>query len=39
MRVYIYFSGDDVYKVLKVELDHMVEERGGLGEARQMRRN
>ena len=26
-------------KVFKVELDHMVEEQDGLGEARQLRRN
>ena len=39
MRVYIYFSGDEVYEVLKVVLGHMLEEQGGLADARQPRRN
>ena len=38
-RIYIYFSGDDVDEVLKVELDHMVEEQYGSGEAIHLRRN
>ena len=39
LRVYIYFSGDDIDEVFKVDLDHMVEEKDGLAEARQPRRN
>ena len=39
MRVYTYCSGDDVGEVLKVELDHIVEEQDGMVEARQLRRN
>ena len=39
MKVYIYFSGDDMDEVLKVELYQMVEEKDGLSEARQTRRN
>ena len=39
VRVYIYFYGDEVYEVLKVKLDQIVEEKDGLEEARQLRRN
>ena len=39
VRVYIYYSGDDVDEVLKVELYHMVEDQDGLGETRQLRGN
>ena len=39
VRVYIYFSSDEVDKVLKVDYHHMVEEQYGLGEARKLRRN
>ena len=39
VRVYIYLSGDEVDEVLKVELDQMVEEKYGPGEARQLRTN
>ena len=39
LRVYINCSVDDVDKVFKVELDHMLEEQYGSGEARQLRRN
>ena len=38
-RVYIYCSGDQVGEVLKVALEQMAEEKDGLGEARQERRN
>ena len=31
VRVYIYFSGDKVDEVLKVELYQMIEEQDGLG--------
>ena len=39
MRVYIYYSGDDMDEVLKVELDKMVEDQDCLAEARQLIRN
>ena len=39
LRVYIYFSGDDMDEVFKVDLEHMVEEKDGLAEARQLKRN
>ena len=38
MRVYIYSYADDMDNVLKVELDHMVEDQDVLGEARKLRR-
>ena len=39
VRVYIYWYGDDVDDILKVELDQMVEEKDDLEEARHLRRN
>ena len=36
---YIYCSGDEVYEVLKLELDQILEEQDGPGEAIQTRRN
>ena len=39
MRFYKYCSDDEVYEVLKVELEQMVEEQDGLVKARQLRRN
>ena len=39
LGVYIYCSIDEVDEVLKVDLDHIVEDLDGLSEARQMRRN
>ena len=39
MGVCIYCSVDEVYEVLKEELDQIVEDQDGLGEARQLRRN
>ena len=39
VRVYIYWYGDDMDEGFKVELDQMVEDQDGLGEAIQPRRN
>ena len=39
VRVYIYFSSDEVHEVFMVELYHMVEEKDGLVEARKLRSN
>ena len=39
VRVYIYCSSDEVDEVLKLDLEHMVEEQDDSGEARQPIRN
>ena len=39
MRVYVYLFGDQVDEFFNAELEQMVEEKDGLGEAREMRRN
>ena len=39
VRVYIYLSGDEVDEVLNLELEQILEEQYGPGEARQLRRN
>ena len=39
MRVYKYCSGDELDEVLKVELDQMVGDQDGSGEARKLRSN
>ena len=38
VRVYISCSGDKVDEILKVELDHMMEDQDGLEETRNLRR-
>ena len=39
MRVYVYLFGDQVDEFFNAELEQMVEEKDGLGEAREMRSN
>ena len=39
MRVYVYCFVDEVDEAMNTDLEHMVEEKDGLGEARQPRRN
>ena len=39
VRVYVYCSEYEVDEVMDVDLDYMVEEQNGPGEARELRRN
>ena len=39
VRVYVYCSEYEVHEVMDVDLDYMVEEQNGPGEARELRRN
>ena len=39
VRVYIYWSGDEVDEVLRMDLDKMVEDQDGTVDARQLGRN